>query len=105
MATHYEHGRAAEYACMRELAAEGWSVARMAGSHGAFDVIAWSADRTRFIQLKTFIDRCPSFKEDITKMTDTVLPHCGVAELWVKQFGKKGWHMKKTFNPTLVPHG
>ena len=38
--TNYTKGRSYEYKIAKKLRAEGWNVARSAGSHGDFDLIA-----------------------------------------------------------------
>jgi Holliday junction resolvase-like predicted endonuclease len=39
--TNYNRGRAKEYALMKQLKEDGYTVLRSAGSHGDFDVIAY----------------------------------------------------------------
>lgn len=41
LASRYRAGRSYEYACKKKLEAEGWTVLRTAGSHGAADLIAY----------------------------------------------------------------
>lgn len=49
----YRAGRAFEYKVANELREEGWKVIRAAGSHGPFDLVAWSPEvGVRLIQCK-----------------------------------------------------
>jgi len=98
--TRYERGRAAEYRCMTELRAEGWEVARTAGSHGKADVISWKAsdyspiasETIRFIQIKTYTTRrIPTYADELNGLRDMVLPARATAELWVRKIGTVGW--------------
>lgn len=40
-ATNYERGRNYEYRCKKKLEADGWTVLRTAGSHGAADLVCY----------------------------------------------------------------
>jgi hypothetical protein len=94
--TSYQRGRAAEYRVMDEAALDGWLAARCAGSHGAFDVLIWCADRLRFIQVKTFITRPGSYKKDLEQLATMVLPPHATSELWIRQKGAREWHKQIT---------
>jgi len=48
----YAAGRRAEYKCIEHLREAGWSAVRTAGSHGPFDVVAWTDHQILFIQVK-----------------------------------------------------
>lgn len=48
----YAAGRRAEYKCIEHLREEGWPAVRTAGSHGPFDVVAWSGKHILLIQVK-----------------------------------------------------
>jgi hypothetical protein len=41
---NYDRGRAKEYRVAKKLRGEGWTVLRMAGSHGVFDLVALKLD-------------------------------------------------------------
>lgn len=105
MTTKYEQGREAEYRICRELELLGYQTARLAGSHGAADVIAWNANEIRYIQAKTWKTRRGSYKEDVKKLDDLILPPFATAELWDRQVGQRGWHAQtkyRTTKPQLV---
>lgn len=92
MTTNYEQGRAAEYAAIRALEKEGFIAIRTAGSHSPVDILAWNDKEIRFIQIKTFRDRLGLYTKDIAALGAIPLPANSTAELWIKQYGKKGWH-------------
>lgn len=50
--SRYRAGVDAERKTQRVLEAAGYQTARMAGSHGRYDVIAWDSQRVRFCQVK-----------------------------------------------------
>ena len=52
MGTPYQAGRRAEYAAIRELKTQGYQAVRTAGSHGPFDVVAWTPNELLFVQVK-----------------------------------------------------
>lgn len=58
LASRYKAGRAYEYRCKKKLEAEGWTVLRTAGSHGAADLVCygyagnWLRAKVVFIQCK-----------------------------------------------------
>jgi len=78
--TNYASGRRAEYRCQRILEAAGYTTARMAGSHGMFDVIAWNGQGIRFIQVKAGIARLSAM--DREAMTLAAVPACASREYW-----------------------
>ena len=51
--SNYERGRAFEYKCRNKLREKGWIVARMAGSHGAGDLLAGKGGESMMVQCKT----------------------------------------------------
>lgn len=72
---------------MRELERVGYETLRTAGSHGAFDVVAFRAQDARFIQIKrgrgiTAIER--------EKLEQTEVPASCTREVWhwTKQGGR-----------------
>jgi len=91
VSTAYERGRDAEYRVQRELEAQGFQTLRTAGSHGALDVQAWNDRMLRFIQVKTFQKRKGTYKDDLKKIDNLILPPHSQAELWVRQMGQRGW--------------
>jgi hypothetical protein len=66
--SNYESGRRAEYRCQRILEAAGYTTARMAGSHGVFDVIAWNGAHARFIQVKRGSARMSPLEREAAEM-------------------------------------
>lgn len=83
MATNYEKGRDIEYKIIEMLEKVGYTAIRTAGSHGAFDVIAWNHLGTRFIQSKRTETPNAKYDEDIEKIELTPLPPNSQGELWV----------------------
>ena len=55
--SRYVAGRAFEYKVAKQLKEEGWQVIRAAGSHGPYDLVAWSPEvGVRLIQCKIVKD-------------------------------------------------
>lgn len=52
MSSPYITGRRLEHKCVAEMRKQGFGAQRTAGSHGPFDVVAWSRDVVYFIQVK-----------------------------------------------------
>jgi hypothetical protein len=78
--SRYTAGRRAEYRAQRILEAAGYVTARMAGSHGAFDVIAWNGAQVRLIQVKRGSARMtPAERETVAAMA---VPAGVSKELW-----------------------
>lgn len=90
----YLQGRAAEYLAQRELEVEGWTTVRAAGSKGAVDIVAWRAERVRFLQIKTFQDRPGSYAKDITQLETLELPPSATSELWIRKYRAREWLKK-----------
>jgi Holliday junction resolvase-like predicted endonuclease len=65
--TNYAKGRAREYRSARLLEAAGYTVARMAGSHGLFDLICWDRHSVVFCQVKAGRGPSPAEREAITE--------------------------------------
>ena len=78
--TRYASGRRAEYRAQRILEAAGYETARMAGSHGYADVIAWNGQQVRFIQVKRGTGRLTPLKRE--GFTAMALPANCTRELW-----------------------
>jgi hypothetical protein len=82
---------------MKDLNEQGFTTLRTAGSHGAFDVVAFSRECVMFIQCKvekksptSIISRYKKYKDDIDRIGLTELPkHAIVKELTVKVDRKK----------------
>ena len=94
MNKRYLQGRASEYLAQRELEAEGWNTARMAGSKGVVDIIAWRAERVCFLQIKSYQDRPGSYAKDLEQLRDMILPPSSTAELWIRKHGARQWYKK-----------
>lgn len=91
MRTRYQQGRDTEYIAQRELLAMGWKSARMAGSKGSADIIAWCKYGLRFIQCKRYTVEEGSYTKDLAQLASLTLPPSASAELWVRQAGQHGW--------------
>jgi len=115
--TNYERGRRIEYKAMTQLTDEGYTVLRMAGSHGACDIISMkqsspSHSAIIFIQLKREKYKKGSnyevkYSEDIEKLRQLPVPAwlytsgtkynlSIVKELWV-WVDRKGWLKFRVF--------
>ncbi len=81
---------------MEQLRKQGYSVARTAGSHGPFDVIAISKEHIKLIQLKRCLTKKgPSaYNDDIDKLKEVPVPETQswiiIKELWI-WIDRKGW--------------
>lgn len=83
--TNYRRGVRAEYLMKHDLEALGWTVLRMAGSHGAFDLVAIKPGHpVRLIQVKSGSAALP--ERPLPESTCSAY----VQELWVRQRGS--WH-------------
>jgi len=76
----YRKGRRLEYRTMRVLEAAGYTCARTAGSHGAWDVIAWNEAHVRFIQVKAGSARMSLAEREGAGLE--IRPPGSSAELW-----------------------
>lgn len=94
MSTRYQQGRQAEYAVQRELAAEGYTTIRAAGSKGKTDILAWNGNHYRHIQVKTFAKRPGDYSDDLAALSSFPAPYNATRELWIKQRGQRGWFQK-----------
>jgi len=76
---------------MHQLAEEGWTVFRTAGSHGCFDIFALDNENLRLIQVKTIkgAGRGYSKKEEIN-IKNLSVPENVTKEIWVKR-PRKEW--------------
>lgn len=99
--SNYQQGRETEYKAARDLEKEGFTTARMAGSHSSVDLIAWNDQVTKFIQCKSFRQRPGSYKDDIAKLEALALPPHSTAELWVRKVGMRGWLEKRVIKQNL----
>lgn len=86
----YSSGRRAEYSAIRFLSERGYGTVRSAGSKGVFDVVAYNDAIVRFIQIKSTKSKRPSYKKDVSQITETQVPEFASRELWVYTSGK-GW--------------
>jgi Holliday junction resolvase-like predicted endonuclease len=77
--TNYRNGRRLEYLARDELQGDGYVVIRSAGSHGPVDLIAWNAERVRFIQVKAGGAIRP---KDRATLAALVVPAGASVELW-----------------------
>ena len=87
---NYERGRSTEYKAIEQLEKVGYVATRTAGSHGTFDVIAYNALGTRFIQCKREEEKAGSYGVDIEKIQNETLPPFSTGEFWVWR-DKTGW--------------
>lgn len=93
MNRNYVNGRRCEYTIVNSLKQQGFSCARMAGSHSAFDVIAYGHQQIRFIQSKKEGKEATGnwetkYAEDIKQMQDAGVPESSgnikiTKELWI----------------------
>jgi DNA-binding PadR family transcriptional regulator len=99
----YRAGRAKEYQIMHKLQDEGYIVSRASGSHGVFDLIAWSKKELRFIQSKKEAEEASNpegkYAADIKQMREIVVPTTTEEvmvsrELWIS-VDRKGWRIYK----------
>jgi len=94
--TRYKRGRASEYKAMHELEADGYTVARMSGSHGTFDLIAWTEFEIRFIQIKSWsTSRKPTYRVERAAIALAKIPTNSSAELWARKHGQEGWDLRE----------
>jgi Holliday junction resolvase len=85
-------GYKAERRAKQYLEREGYTVLKMAGSKGAFDLVAYSIANVRFIQIKrTGKKQIPPYREEIKKLLIERVPEYATKELWVWQ-KNIGWH-------------
>jgi len=89
---NYVKGYKIELMAKKELEDSGHFVVRSSGSHGIIDLIAIDFNYVRLIQIKSCsTPRMPSFKDEISKLSDfrEKMPGFCRVELWVK--GNKEW--------------
>jgi hypothetical protein len=79
MATNYRRGVDLERRTQKTLEAAGYDTIRSAGSHGVFDVVAWSWGSVRLIQVKQGCKPSPIEREKI-EMAE--VPPNVVKEIW-----------------------
>ncbi|MGB9866553.1 MAG: hypothetical protein ACPLPR_01395 [Bacillota bacterium] len=89
---NYRRGYLGELKAVRLLEAEGYTVARTAGSHSPFDVVAVGRSCVRLIQVKR-VKRGgvhPALEEGKRNLSRVPCPPCTSREVWVWVDGK-GW--------------
>lgn len=95
MITPYERGRRMEQQAVEDLRKLGYEAQRTAGSHGPFDVVAWSAGFVWLIQVKRVDNSAgiaPAISEARTAWEDHQKPDIPwvVCKVWVRYEG--AWH-------------
>lgn len=90
---NYIRGRAFEYSVMHDLQSEGYTCYRTAGSHGAYDVIAFKPTEILLIQCKTKLtkranEHLVKTQEDMTVGTVTICK-----ERWTKYILRRKKHV------------
>lgn len=85
--SNYVSGRAKEYQTKKALEKLGYGCTRASGSHGPFDIIAYSKSEIRFIQCKKQ-DKAvgnieKAYAEDLKKMRLQEVPPGSKKELWI----------------------
>ena len=85
--TNYERGRRAEYRTMRRLEEEGYHTARMAGSHGPFDVHAYDAQGFVLVQVK-YGNRWPG-PEEMESIELEPVPPNAKKQVWLWRKGAR----------------
>lgn len=88
--SNYKRGAKTEYKAIEDMEKVGYTCARMAGSHGIFDIICWNSIGVRFIQLKRCKERLGSYKTDLEQIRECELPPNSTGELWIWK-DHKGW--------------
>jgi hypothetical protein len=113
--TNYVRGREVEYKCVAQLRKEKYGYIRASSSKGAFDVIAFNGECTRFIQLKREMKKqgsYPSVREEIRGIevpeyvigefngADVAIPVPSIKELWIwtDNLGWSIWIIKQDGN-------
>ncbi len=82
----------AELRAMEFLEGEGYQVARTVGSKNPIDIIAWSKDCIRLIQIKkTKNKKTPAYIKERNVLSSMNIPSKVKVELWVWQ-GLRGWN-------------
>ena len=93
MPTNYEKGRLAEYKCIKDLEANGFTCMRSAGSKGKTDVHAYDINRHKLIQVKSLSNKkgcIPPFTKEVQELTEQKkrVPFGTAIELWVLRKNK-----------------
>jgi len=78
--TRYTKGRRLEWKTQRRLEALGYHTLRTAGSHGPFDVHAWSKREAYYIQVKA--NKGPD-KKELRKLALTPVPPGAEKQIWI----------------------
>jgi hypothetical protein len=92
---NYIRGRAIEYRGKKELEQAGYYVVRSAGSHSAFDLVAWNDQEILFIQCKREKKSAKNpkkkkYKRDLIQIDTIKIPPNGRKEFWIWR-DRKGW--------------
>jgi hypothetical protein len=88
MPTNYDRGRRHEDRAAQHLRENGYVAQRIAGSHGAFDVVAVNATEVRLVQIKAQGAATERDREEL-KAFGRRVPPCVKIELWERRRG--GW--------------
>jgi len=84
--TNYANGARRERELIALLEKQGYACQRAAGSHGAFDVIAWNGKQHLHIQVKP-VGRWDH--DDLQRMLASPLPPR--TELWLVEYERGAW--------------
>lgn len=89
--TNYSRGRGFEYEAKHELEKRGFVVVRAAGSHSAFDLVAFNCDLNRVlcIQCKRVAARRSWPKKAIIELERIAVPTGVEKQLWVRRRGSR----------------
>ncbi len=95
---NYNRGRRAEYKAVNDLKDAGYEVARSAGSHGLWDVVAVNSNGVRLIQVKSDADETDvryDCKVAAEKMAQLARPDNVTCEVWGRVHKQKGWLLQE----------
>ena len=93
----YVRGRRAEYEAMEHLVMQGFQVARMAGSHGPFDLVAIGPQTVKLVQVKSGELDAFELRRARERLAPIPAPACVVKELWLRVRG--GWQIEVLNGP------
>jgi len=89
MNANYVAGRAKEYQVKHQLEKAGYTVFRMAGSHGVCDLIAIDANQVLLIQVKRSSGSYKISDEDKITFKGVAVPSSVIKEIWTYTKGVK----------------
>ncbi len=94
---NYKRGRAKEWEAKKKFEALGYKCCRMAGSHGAADIIVWNDYCIWFVQLKRFKKATKAQKnavvrEALDKLEAAQLPDCVIPVVLI-YIDHHGWEI------------